>query len=197
MAPESMHMLLKTYMSLFGRRFLRRRSVIVIFIVCIIFIHRQSESMHERFHTESKRQIIDDPKCDICISTDSFLRLYRSKNELARQVDPTRAEPNVKRLRTLLQIVRDKEAEYQPLLRNFGVFDMTDPMQTIENNERRNSNVEEMKLMYSRYIRLTDDKKTVIVNESFVDYLRTVSSYLSDGLRDQRTSKVGMINPYD
>lgn len=188
-------MMVRSYLNLLRRLFIRRAfcvAIIIVYLLCLRIFYKSSAKVSlSDSSTKISEERQQKAKCDICVSTDEFLQAYQSKSKLGLQLEPTRAEPSVERLEKLFQILRKKESEYQSLLKTFDVFDMTDPMETIQNNEKRNSNVDEMKLFYNRYIHLSDDKQTVTVNRSFIDYLRTVSNYLSDGLRDQRTKKVG------
>lgn len=184
-------MILGRYGNWLRRIFLRRMFLIIVVVVYLLVIRYYYNPLHSLLPIgPAKTHTTLEKTCEVCVSTDSFLQAYQSKSKLGVHADPTRAEPSVERIQQLLQIVRNKEPQYLSLLNYFDVFDMTDPMETIRNNDKRNSNIDEMKLLYNRYIQLSDDKRTVLVNESFIDYLRTVSNYLSDGLRDERTKKV-------
>ncbi len=50
--------------------------------------------------------------------------------------------------------------------------------------------IDEIKIVYNRYIKLMSDNKTIQINQTFIDYLKKISSYLLDGLRNKRTNTV-------
>jgi len=52
------------------------------------------------------------------------------------------------------------------------------------------SDIDEIKMLYNRHIMLMGDHKTIQIGETFINYLRKLSSYLSDGLTNERTKIV-------
>jgi hypothetical protein len=128
-------------------------------------------------------------QCDFIPSTDEFIRTYKSHVLLERKPDVTRVEPTIERMRNLLEIIRSKENRYQSLLETFDVFNMENPEISLKPYVY-GSNIDEIRILYDRYIKLLEDKKSIQVTETFIDYLGKISSYLSDGLRNQRTNIV-------
>jgi hypothetical protein len=129
-------------------------------------------------------------ECPASPSVDAFVQAYQPYTQLGQTVDLARVDPTIERIRTLLQIVRSKEDQYQSLLSMFDVFDMANASQTFIPYGVNQPNIDEIKLLYHRYIKLTADKTTMTVDDKLLNYLLKISSYLSDGLKHQRTNTV-------
>ncbi|CAF3959304.1 unnamed protein product [Rotaria magnacalcarata] len=121
-------------------------------------------------------------------STDQFIRKYKPYSLTVNRPNVNRVKPTIERIRNLLEIIRSKEDIYQPLLERFGVFDMTNPTASLKPYTDE-SNIDEIKTLYNRYIKLMPDKKAIHVDRRIMHYLKQISSYLSDGLGNNRTNK--------
>ena len=178
-------MLLIAYSKSMARLLLRRLSpsICVFTLLYFVFIYGGHPDEFSTTH------VVRSAECDLKLSTDEFIRHYKPDKLLGTMNNSKRAEPTVERIRTLLEIIRLNESDYQPLLQSFDVFDMSDPNGTLK-AYTGDSNMDEIKLLYNRYIKLMSDGRTIKINETFIDYLRKTSSYLSDGLRNKRTEKV-------
>ncbi|CAF2053808.1 unnamed protein product [Rotaria magnacalcarata] len=103
-------------------------------------------------------------------STDQFIRKYKPYSLTVNRPNVNRVKPTIERIRNLLEIIRSKEDIYQPLLERFGVFDMTNPTASLKPYTDEN-------------------KKAIHVDRRIMHYLKQISSYLSDGLGNNRTNK--------
>jgi len=121
--------------------------------------------------------------------TDEFILQYKPYVLIGNTSDITRVEPTIERIRSLLEILRSKEDKYQSLLETFNVFNILNPMISLKSYTNE-SNIDEIKIVYNRYIKLTPDQKTIEINQTFIDYLKQISSYLLDGFKDKRTNQV-------
>ena len=128
-------------------------------------------------------------RCDSIPSTDAFIRTYKPYTLLGTKPDLKRVEPTIQRIRSLLEKIRLKEDEYQSLLDTFDVFNMKNPELSFK-PYGYGSDIDDIKMLYNRYIKLLKNNKTIEIDETFIDYLRSISSYLSDGFRNQRTNIV-------
>ncbi|CAF1482004.1 unnamed protein product, partial [Rotaria sp. Silwood1] len=126
-------------------------------------------------------------RCYFKPSTNEFIFNYKTNSSIQNQPDRTRVEPTIQRIRNLLEIIRSKEDKYQSLLENFDVFDMLNPDRSLKPYSFQ-SNIDEIKFLYNRFIKLMPDKKQFQIDQTFIDYLRNISNYLLDGLRNQRTN---------
>lgn len=133
--------------------------------------------------------------CHFKPSTSEFILQYKSNVSVGDQSDFTRVEPTVERIRSLLEIIRSKEDKYQSLLETFDVFNILNPTISLKAYTDE-SNIDEIKSLYDRYIKLMPDKKMIQIDPTFIDYLRKISSYLSDGLRNHRTNQVNKKKKY-
>jgi hypothetical protein len=131
--------------------------------------------------------------CDYKPDTEDFILNYQPNVLLGTKTYVGRVEPTVERIRVLLEIIRSKEAKYQLLLNNFDVFDMIKPMISLKPYTDE-SNIDEIKNLYHRFIKLMPDQKSINIDPKFIEYLQITSSYLSDGLRNKRTRQVIKLN---
>jgi hypothetical protein len=182
-------MLLILYLKLFTRLFFRRIFPTLFVLICIYLLFFYRGNSKKRSYHRFTTSITLKNQCNFKPSTDQFLLNYKPNILIGNQPDSARAEPTTERLRILLEILRSKEDKYQSLLESFDVFNMLNPTETFKayTNE---TNIDEIKTLYNRYIKLMSDHKTVEINQTFIDYLKQISSYLSDGLRNKRTAKV-------
>ena len=185
-------MLIRSYLRLVKRLLLRSLCPILMILALNFSI------IYYRIYSNRPTPTNDYPveiHCNATPSVDKFLRGYKPYAFLGSQHDSARAEPTSERIRLLLDIVRSKEHQYQSLLHNFDVFDMSNPLASLKAYGSDASNIEEIRMLYNRYIKLAADGKTLQVTSDLIDYLRQISSYLSDGLRDRRIDKV-IATPY-
>ncbi|CAF4975037.1 unnamed protein product, partial [Rotaria sp. Silwood1] len=126
-------------------------------------------------------------RCYFKPSTNEFIFNYKTNSSIQNQPDRTRVEPTIQRIRNLLEIIRSKEDKYQSLLENFDVFNMLNPNISLKSYSFQ-SNIDEIKFLYNRFIKLMPDEKQFQIDQTFIDYLRNISNYLLDGLRNQRTN---------
>ena len=183
-------MLIRSYLRLLKRLVLRHLCplLMILALICSIIYYRTysdrpSSGSGTRIHAVEIH-------CNASPSVDKFLRGYKPYAFVGSKRDAARAEPTIERIRLLLEIVRSNEHRYQSLLQNFDVFSMSNPMASLKAYGSQASNIEEIRMLYNRYIKLAADGKTLQVNGDLIDHLRQISSYLSDGLRDRRISKV-------
>mgnify|MGYP006897230889 CR=1 FL=1 len=127
--------------------------------------------------------------CNFKPSSDDFIRQYQPNTLLGNHTTLTLIEPTAERIRNLLEIIRSREEKYQSLLETFNVFNMANPMKSLKTYTNE-TNIDEIKLLYNRFIKLMPNSNKIEINSTFIDYLRRISSYLSDGLRHKRTNKV-------
>ncbi|CAF1185038.1 unnamed protein product [Adineta steineri] len=176
------------YLKLLLRLFLRRLFPAILLIVSLYFFTANTKKKeYEQSTQPTITTTVCLSDCDFIPSTDEFIRTYTPKTLLGTKNDTTRVEPTVERIRLLLEKVRSKEDKYQSLLDTFDVFNMTNPNISFK-PYLFGSNVDEIKILYNRYIKLMNDNKTIQIDETFIDYLRKISSYLSDSLKNQRTN---------
>ncbi|CAF3337111.1 unnamed protein product [Rotaria sp. Silwood1] len=141
-----------------------------------------------QYYDPSFTSITDHHKpCYFKPSINEFIFNYKTNSSVQNQPDITRVEPTIQRIRNLLEIIRSKEDKYQSLLENFDVFDMLNPDRSLKPYSFQ-SNIDEIKFLYNRFIKLMPDKKQFQIDQTFIDYLRNISNYLLDGLRNQRTN---------
>ncbi len=188
-------MLVRSYLRHISRLCFRNIGPGIFILICFYLIMIYQEKSYDRLNhsstttttTTTITKMIE--SCDYKPKTDEFILNYQPNRLLGTKPNIRRVEPTVERIRTLLEIIRSKEAQYQSLLEKFDVFDMLKPMVSLKaySNE---SNIDEIKTLYNRFIKLMPDKKTIDIDPKFIDYIRIISSYLSDGLRNQRTKQV-------
>ncbi len=189
-------MLVRSYLRHISRLCFRNIGPGIFLLICFYLILIYQEKSYDQLDDSSTTtttttttitKMIE--SCDYKPKTDEFILNYQPNRLLGTKTNIRRVEPTVERIRTLLEIIRSKEAQYQSLLEKFDVFDMLKPMLSLKaySNE---SNIDEIKTLYNRFIKLMPDKKTIDIDPKFIDYLRIISSYLSDGLRNQRTKQV-------
>jgi hypothetical protein len=182
-----------SYLKLFIRLFFRRICPTLSVLLCVYILFFYHGYSNKRSYHTFTSSIIDSTtlstKCNFKPSTDEFIAKYKPNETRGTQFDSKRAEPTIERLRTLLEVIRSKEDKYQSLLETFDVFNMITPTVSLKAYTDE-SNIEEIRTLYNRYIKLMPDNQTIKIDETFVDYLKQISSYLSDGLRNKRTKKV-------
>ena len=183
-------MLIRSYLRLLKRLVLRRLCPILMILALICSIIYYRIYSNQPTSSSGARTRVVEIHCNASPSVDKFLRGYKPYALLGSKRDAARAEPTIERMRLLLEIVRSKEQRYQSLLQNFDVFSMSNPIASLKAYGSEASNIEEIRMLYNRYINVAADGKTLQVNGDLIDYLRQISSYLSDGLRDRRISKV-------
>jgi len=155
-------------------------AIFLLICLCLIFIY-DKYSIEQTF--------MNSIECNFTPSIDEFILNYKPYVLLGNKSDLTRVEPTIERIRNLLEIIRSKEDKYQLLLETFDVFSILNPMISLKSYTNQN-NIDEIKIVYNRYIKLLSDNKTIQINQTFIDYLKKISSYLSDGLRNKRTNTV-------
>ncbi|CAF4320837.1 unnamed protein product, partial [Rotaria sordida] len=169
-----------------GRRSFFRRllsailslTCIYLWLLCYVDLNREYDPI-PAINSESNR-------CNFKPSTSEFILNYKTNSLIENQPDLTRVEPTIQRIRSLLEIIRSKEDKYQSLLETFDVFNMLNPNISLKAYSFQ-SNIDEIKTLYNRFIKLMPDKQTIEIDQTFIDYLRKISNYLLDGLRDKRT----------
>jgi hypothetical protein len=87
---------------------------------------------------------------------------------LGNKPDLTGVEPTVERIRDLLEIIRSKEDKYQSILETLNVFNMLNPMKSLKSYTDE-SNIDEIKILYNRFIKLISDKKTIQIHQTFIE----------------------------
>jgi hypothetical protein len=156
----------------------------------------------KQYDEPSTRTIIDNNNihnynnthsCHFKPSTDEFILKYKPVSLVGLKSEETRFEPTIERIRNLLEIIRSKEDTYQPLLRSFDVFDMMNPITSLKAYTDE-SNIVEIKTLYNRYIKLMPDNKTIQIDHTIIDYLKQISSYLSDGIGNNRNNRTNRVN---
>ena len=182
-------MMIRSYLRLGKRLVLRRLCPILMILALICSIVHYRMYSNQSVSRSWARNDAAETHCNVPPSIDKFLRGYKPYALLGSERDSARPEPTIERMRQLLEIVRSKEHRYQPLLQNFDVFSMSNPAASLKAYGSGASNVEEIRMLYDRYIKLAADGKTLQVNGDLIDHLRQISSYLSDGLRDRRIDK--------
>ncbi|CAF1432215.1 unnamed protein product [Rotaria sordida] len=171
-----------------GRRSFFRRFLSAIFsLTCIYSLLLCYEYLNKPYHLISAINN-ENIRCDFKPSTSEFILNYKTNSLIENQPDLTRVEPTIQRIRSLLEIIRSKEDKYQSLLETFDVFNMLNPNISLKPYSIE-SNIDEIKTLYNRFIKLMPDNKTIEIDQTFIDYLRKISNYLLDGLRDKRTNK--------
>ncbi|CAF4499164.1 unnamed protein product [Rotaria socialis] len=165
------------------------RHLFSIMFLCIylylMLLHREYPDKQSSY---SLRAMNSDEYCHFKPSTDQFILKYKPYLLTANLSNVKRVKPTIERIRNLLEIIRSKEDTYQLLLERFGVFDMTNPTASLKAYTDE-SNIDEIKTLYNRYIKLMPDNKTIHVDHTIIDYLKQISSYLSDGLENNRTNR--------
>ncbi|CAF3564309.1 unnamed protein product, partial [Rotaria socialis] len=160
------------------------RHLFSIMFLCIylylMLLHREYPDKQSSY---SLRAMNSDEYCHFKPSTDQFILKYKPYLLTANLSNVKRVKPTIERIRNLLEIIRSKEDTYQLLLERFGVFDMTNPTASLKAYTDE-SNIDEIKTLYNRYIKLMPDNKTIHVDHTIIDYLKQISSYLSDGLEN-------------
>ncbi|CAF2744966.1 unnamed protein product [Rotaria sp. Silwood2] len=174
------------------RRFLFRRlfSTIFFFICLYILLLLYRKYCRTQSCDPSFTTITDHDHHNPCYfkpSTNEFIFNYKTNSSMENQPDLTRVEPTIERIRNLLEIIRSKEDKYQSLLETFDVFSMINPDISLKPYSI-DSNIDEIKTLYNRFIKLMPDNKKIEIDHTFIDYLRKISNYLLDGLRNKRTN---------
>jgi hypothetical protein len=134
-----------------------------------------------------------DKVCVNNISIDRFIQNYRPRAKIRNQFDGQRVDPSVERISKLFELLRAAETQYGSVMKAFGVFLFTDPNATLQAYENTSSNIDEIKQVYHRYIRLSNKGSQIHVDDTLLDYLKRISGYLTDGYQNQRTSHVGQV----
>ncbi|CAF3478381.1 unnamed protein product [Rotaria socialis] len=175
-------MILIRRLKLIGRLF--STMFLCIFFYFMLLHHEYSDNQS----SYSLTTMNSDGYCHFKPSTDQFIHKYKPYSLTANQSNVTRAIPTIERIRNLLELIRSKEDTYQPLLQNFDVFSMINPDISLKAYTDE-SNIGEIKTLYNRYIKLMPDNKTIHVDHTMIVYLKQISSYLSDGLENNRTNR--------
>ncbi|CAF1970578.1 unnamed protein product [Rotaria magnacalcarata] len=184
--------------SFFRRSLFCRLLFAIGFIICVHLLTFSNTTSSNQYYEQSVGTIVDNnaihnynntDSCHFKPSTDEFILKYKPVTLVGLKPEETRFEPTIERIRNLLEIIRSKEDTYQPLLQNFDVFNMINPDITLKAYADE-SNIDEIKTLYNRYIKLMPDNKTIHVDRTIIDYLKQISSYLSDGLRNNRANRL-------
>ncbi|CAF4603767.1 unnamed protein product, partial [Rotaria sp. Silwood1] len=157
---------------LFRRFLFRRLFVTIVFFTCMYLLLFYRQYYDTQYYDPSFTSITDHHKpCYFKPSINEFIFNYKTNSSVQNQPDITRVEPTIQRIRNLLEIIRSKEDKYQSLLENFDVFDMLNPDRSLKPYSFQ-SNIDEIKFLYNRFIKLMPDKKQFQIDQTFIDYLR-------------------------
>ncbi|CAF4330403.1 unnamed protein product, partial [Rotaria sp. Silwood2] len=156
------------------RRFLFRRlfSTIFFFICLYILLLLYRKYCRTQSCDPSFTTITDHDHHNPCYfkpSTNEFIFNYKTNSSMENQPDLTRVEPTIERIRNLLEIIRSKEDKYQSLLETFDVFSMINPDISLKPYSI-DSNIDEIKTLYNRFIKLMPDNKKIEIDHTFIDY---------------------------
>ena len=174
---------------LISRSGFRRLFFLILFVICVYLMDHWGRYSYIKPNDSPVTTINSDNQCNFKSSVDDFLLHYKPKLLLGILPDESRVKPTIERIRNLLEIIRSKEDKYQSLFERFDVFNIINPMNSLKAYSNEN-NINEIKILYNRFIKLMPDSKTIQIEPTFINYLKKISSYLSDGLRANRMDTV-------
>ena len=116
---------------------------------------------------------------------ESLLR-YKPLKSSASDTTDTRANPTIKRLHNLFSILISREEKFRSALDYLGIFRFTDLDGTLHPFANNTQRLQDIYCLFQRYITISDNGHIDIIPQ-MIDYLKQVSSYLSDGFKSEHS----------
>lgn len=111
-----------------------------------------------------------------------------------------RPKPTIKRLYKLFQILISHEKRFQEIFDYLGVFRFNDFDNTLRPFANNTERFQIIYCLFQQYIQISDNGH-IIIQKDFIDYLKRVSNYLSNGFKsphlswNDNSSKEKLIKP--
>lgn len=179
------------------RKCIKLRYLLIIFFLIIFTYLRHinhvpsDEQIHNKLKSHNKKNgflikendddnnnnhLLD--KCNFD-QTESLLR-YKSLQTLTSNTNDTRVNPTIERLHKLFKILISHEDKFRKALDYLGIFRFTDLYKTLRPFANNIQRLHEIYCLFQRYITISDNGH-IDITPHFIDYLKQVSNYLSDG----------------
>ncbi|CAF3315437.1 unnamed protein product [Rotaria socialis] len=99
----------------------------------------------------------------------------------------SRPQPTIQRLNKLFRILISHEDRYRQIFNYLGIFRFSDFRNTLRPLANNTERLENILCRFQQYMNISDDGH-IDIKPSFIDYLRQVSIYLSDGFKNQHSA---------
>ncbi|CAF1223859.1 unnamed protein product [Adineta steineri] len=131
---------------------------------------------------EEEKNYLDNANSNKCNfkEIESLLRYTSLKN----YKNDSRPRPTIERLHKLFQILISSEDKYREIFKYLGIFRFSDIHNTLRPYANNTERLYNIYCMFQRYITISDNGH-IDIAPSFIQYLKQVSSYLSDGYNSQ------------
>ncbi|CAF2087443.1 unnamed protein product [Rotaria magnacalcarata] len=185
------------------RKFIRLRYLLCIFLLLIIITYVRLNNSEDSYQRKPNRDKLTDSenkispheeninndkdhhlvdKCNFD-TTESILR-YKSLKASNGDTNDNRAKPTTQRLHSLFSILISTEEKYRKVLEYLGVFRFTDLYNTLIPFANNTQRLHDIYCHFQRYITISDNGH-IDIAPNFIDYLKQVSNYLSDGFTSE------------
>jgi len=111
-----------------------------------------------------------------------FILRYNSSNN--NSIDDDRPKPTIERLIKLFKILISHEDKYRKVFDYLNIFRFTDIYNTLRPFANDTQRFNHIYCLFQRYITISDNGH-IDITPNLITYLKQVSNYLSDGLRNQ------------
>jgi len=139
----------------------------------------------ERPTHQEKKIFHNKPRSNKCNSDEiEFLLSYTSVKNNYNDHNDKRPQPTIERLHQLFQILIDNEHKHSEIFDYLDIFRFTDIHNTLRPFANNTQRLDHIYCLFQRYINVSDNGH-VDIAPSLIDYLKQVSSYLSDGYESQ------------
>ncbi|CAF3246450.1 unnamed protein product [Rotaria socialis] len=187
------------------RKFIRLRYLLCIFLLLIIITYLRLNNSDPSYPIKPNRDKLTDidnkilpraeninndndhhlvDKCNFD-ATESILR-YKSLKASNDDTNDNRARPTIQRLHSLFSILISTEEKYRKVLEYLGVFRFTDLYNTLIPFANNTQRLHDIYCHFQRYITISDNGH-IDIAPNFINYLKQVSNYLSDGFTSEHS----------
>ena len=172
---------------------LRYMSIAFLFLLFLFYFHLNFDSNDSdrsgkarggsAFNADNSERAQSSEKCRFD-RTEALLRYKSPRAPSASASDDVRPQPTVQRLRTLFKILIANEDKFRRPLDYLGVFRFTDLYRTLKPFANGTDRLHEIYCLFQRYITVSDNGH-IDISATFIDYLKQLSVYLSDGFSSE------------
>ena len=172
------------------------RYLLIIFFLLIFFTYLRL------FNSVPDQLPLHTPKSVVLIQNDITLANYPHLNQcnfdqtetILQYKSPTidnttdnRAKPTIERLNKLFQLLISHEEKNRPVFDYLNIFRFTDIHKTLHVYANNTQRLENIYCHFQRYITISDQGH-IEINPELITYLKQVSTYLSDGFKNEHTN---------
>jgi hypothetical protein len=172
------------------KKCLKLRYLLFIFILLILLTYLRlinyapsDETIlnKSKFIIQKEIILLDYPHLNNCTSYEiESLLHYTSSNDK----NDSRPQPTIERLRKLFHILISHEDQYEKIFDYLDIFRFNNINNTLHSYVNNTQRLQNIYCSFQRYIPISESGQ-IDIKESFIDYLKQISNYLSDGFRNQ------------